>query len=220
MSTNPKTIIISGKQGAGKETQINFLKKKLSGETILYESGESLRKFAKRPNSKLANHVGALLSQGTFIPTWLAMNLCIDSLVKLKGTENLILDGMPRSIDQAIILDEAFAMMNRTDVKYVLIDITNEEAIKRISLRYYCPKCDKVFSMKNEAAKICPNCQGALIRRDDDKPDALNKRLQWSSLNLKAIVDFYQKKEMYIHVQGNQSVEAVSKEIFEKLVLK
>ncbi len=217
---NGQTIIISGKQGAGKETQIKIIMEKIKGKTILYESGATLRAFSEKKDSPLSKKIYEMLQKGSFIPTWLVLHFFLDVLTKLKADENFILDGLPRDSKQAEIIDEAFELNQRENIKFLHLDISDKEAIRRITMRLYCNNCHKAHHVEDLSKENkCEKCGNILKRRTDDTPDALNRRLKWSNEKLKDVYKYYKDKRLYERIKGEQDIDGVSKDIEKALGL-
>ena len=125
------------------------------------------------------------------------------------------MDGFPRNLEQANQLD---SFQELDDV--IVIDISDEESVKRITNRRSCPKCNKVYNVITNPPKIegiCDKDNTPLILRDDDKEEAIKKRLNIYHTETKPIVSHYEKMDKVIHVKGMKSIQEVTEDILSKL---
>lgn len=192
----PKTFIIIGRSGSGKGTQADllqeYIKKQDSDTEILYvESGDEFREFLKRDTfaSKLANEVN---TKGKLQPAFLAIWVWANFLVEnLDDKEHLILDGTPRKLNEAYVLDEALSFYGRKNINVVFINVSKEWAIDRLQDRH----------------------------RSDDTVEGIKKRLDWFDTEAMLAVNFYKNSEDYnfFDIDGEQSIEEVHSEIISKL---
>ena len=191
-----KTFIFIGISGSGKGTQakllIDYFKKNFPGESIFYnETGSLFREFVSKDNysSSLAKKI---LDEGGREPDFLAVWLWSDFLINnLKGNEYLIIDGTPRSLNEAEIFDNALGFYNRkATVLYVNID--RDEAVKRLIKRG---------------------------RGDDKEISDIEKRLDWFEKDVLPAIDYYKTNSdcNFIEIDGEGSVEEVQRRINEKI---
>jgi len=195
--TKPKAFIFIGRSGCGKGTQTELFIKKFNElrpkeEIYHLESGKNFREFINKENfsSELSKEImeeGRL--QPEFLATWVWSHLMIENL---KKGENLILDGTPRRLREAHILETAFDFYGFGEIYVIHLDITKEETKKRLALRG---------------------------RLDDVNPDEVDKRLDWFDNEVVPVIDFYinNPRYKYIHVNGEQEVEDTHQEILAKL---
>ena len=194
---NPKTFIFIGRSGCGKGTQtelfINKFKELNPSEPLYYlESGKRFRDFIGEGTysselSKEIMKIGKL--QPEFLAVWVWSNLMVENL---KRGEHLVLDGTPRKLREAHILETAFDFYGLKEVYVIHLDITREETKRRLALRG---------------------------RLDDKDPADVDKRLEWFDVEVAPAIDFYvnNPRYKYIHINGEQEVELIHKEILEKL---
>lgn len=194
----PQTFVFFGRAGSGKGTQAEILIKYLNehdaGRKCLYlETGEKLREFIKEENysAKLTKEV---LETGGLMPAFMPIWLWTSFLVKnFTGDEHIILDGLCRRKYEAPILDTALKFYKRENASIIIIDTSNEWSIAR-----------------------------ALERgRSDDDISEIKKRLEWYDDEVVSAINLLKAEPGYkvIHVNGEQTIEAVHAEIIQKLVL-
>jgi adenylate kinase family enzyme len=192
------TYIFISRSGGGKGTQISLLKQYFDdndlGEVFHLEPGDRFRKFfeSKNYSSELAKKVS---NKGKLLPSFLAIwGWSIEFIEHMKKDSVVMIDGTPRELEEAEILDEALKFYGRDKVKVVLIDISKEWAIERMKER----------------------------KRDDDKDlEARKKRLEWFETDVKEVLKYFDEHSNYevINVNGEQTIKEVHDEILQKLEL-
>lgn len=217
---NPLIIILLGKSGSGKGTQAELLKKKFKLDYI--GSGDLLRARSKKPDFT-GRKIAKTLAEGKLIPLSAIFKLWLDQAEKLKNKNNfkgLIMDGNPRRIFEAYLIDEAFKFYEwDRNVKVFLVDISNKEAVWRLTKRRICKDCKEIIPFVGEFRKMkrCPKCQGQLVARNDDTIAAAKNRLAWFKKDVQPIVNYYRKTGRLIKINGEQSIEDVFKDILKAL---
>lgn len=196
----PLTLVFIGKSGSGKGTQVELLKQKLAaigGEAVRavfhLESGARFREFIAAGNysGKLAGEInqrGEL--QPAFLSVWVWSHLMVENM---KGDEHLILDGTPRREGELDILDSALQFYGRKDIRVIHVDISREEAARRLSGR----------------------------GRGDDRPDLITRRLDWFDENVVPTIERFRSMNGYtVHdINGERSVEEIHEDIVRVLGL-
>jgi len=220
LSKNPRVIILLGKSGSGKGTQADFVREKFGLDYI--GSGDLLRARAKKKDFT-GKKIARILAVGGLIPTPTMFKLWLDRVEELKTKDNfkgLIMDGNPRKILEAYLIDEAFEFYGwDKNVKIILIDISNKEAIWRLTKRRICQKCKEIISFVGHFRKIkrCPKCGGRLVQRSDDTIGSVKNRLKWFRTDVQLIVNYYRKAGRLVKVNGEQSIEDVFKDILKNI---
>ncbi|MEM3154235.1 MAG: nucleoside monophosphate kinase [Candidatus Woesearchaeota archaeon] len=196
-------IILIGPQGSGKGTQAQLLAQKYGWKHI--STGQLYREGIRNKEPeilKMKEHV----DKGGFIPDKFAVKMVERHLSE---TGN-IFDGFPRTLAQAEALDE------KVQIDLVIeLDITDTEAVKRLSERRECTQCHAIFGTENPPRKkgICNRCGGKLEQREDDKPEAIKKRLAKYHDETEPLLEYYKPRKIVRRVDGNKSINAVFKEI-------
>ena len=185
-------LIILGPQGSGKDTQADLLAKKFGYKVI--DTGTALREIAKEDTS-LGRRVKATIDAGQMVEPELATEVIRAYLSELNAGEKVIVVGYPRGIEQYSLLKQTWPKLGRGNFLTVYIDITDEEATKRLMLR---------------AEK-----EG----RADDTLEAIKKRLSWSRAVVDPMVSEMEKEGKLIRIDGAPSVEKVHDEIVKRLEL-
>jgi len=220
MKPSKLIIILFGKSGSGKGTQAELLQKKFGLEYI--GSGDLLRARAKKEDFT-GRKIAQILITGDLIPTPVIFKLWLDKTEELKNKKNLrglVMDGNPRKILEAYLIDQTLDWYGwDKNVKIFLVDISDKEAIWRLTKRRICKKCKEIIPFVGSFRKIkkCPECGGQLVQRNDDTIEAVKKRLSWFKTDVQPIVNYYRQAGRLIKINGEQSIEAVFQDILNKI---
>lgn len=211
-------IIILGQQGSGKGTQAEILAQKF--DLVHIDMGKTLREVAKA-DTPLGREIYAIQNvTKTLVPSRILREVLHFKLGSIPREQGIIFDGVPRAIDQAEYIEEALLEFGRKIDTVFFINISEEEAIERISKRWICKGCRAVFIMgkdvKSEQDK-CPQCSGELMQRADDTVSGIKKRLQVFNLETMPVINYFKEKGLLVEIAGEQSVEKVSEEIVKNL---
>jgi len=162
-----------------------------------------------------------VIDSGGLIPSPVVFKLCMDVFEKLKQEKELkgvILDGAPRKIKEAFLIDEALQWFGwGKRVKIFLIDVSDDEVIKRITMRKVCSKCGNIVVDADDTMKVCSKCGGDLIKRPEDTVEKTKKRLEWFEEEVGQVIKHYEDSGKLIRINGEQSVEAVFNDIVKKI---
>lgn len=211
----PLNIIILGRSGSGKGTQAKFLCEKFGLEYI--GTGVLLRDFAERDNIA-SRKVKRDLAEGKLVPTWMAFFLWMEKLSQTPEEQGVLFDGSPRKIGEAELLDSVLEWYGRNLLRVILIDISREEAMKRMINRRVCSKCGRSFYVSHDSGDVkCVYCGGDMVIRPEDNPQAIEKRLNWFDDEVSKNIDFYEKKGILIRVNGEQPIEKVFQDMVSTL---
>lgn len=205
-------IVLLGIQGSGKGTQSKFLQDRYG--LAYFETGSALRKLSHE-DSELGSKVKSIIEAGHLVPSEVVMDIIADFMAKLPAGAQVLFDGIPRKLDQADLFEEVMNKNNRT-FKCVYVDLTEEEAVRRLTTRRICEKCKAVYPSVYDK-EACEACGGKLITRSDDNPESIKNRLHAFFTETSPVIERYRTQEALIDVNGQQSIEDVTKELFEKL---
>lgn len=212
----PLIIILFGKSGCGKGTQADILIKKLKLDYI--GSGDLLRQRSKS-NDFTGKKTKEVLKNGKLIPTPVIFKLWlekVEALKKKKSLKGFVMDGNPRKILEAYLIDETLEWYEwDKNVKAILVDISDKEAIFRLTKRRICKNCKEIIPFVGSLKDIkkCPKCKGTLVQRGDDTVSSAKNRLKWFKTDVQPIVNYYRKTGRLIKINGEQSIESVAKDI-------
>ncbi len=206
-------IIMLGPQASGKGTQAELISERLGIPHI--STGDILRQNIK-DLTELGKAALGYINEGKLVPDEVINRVVGDRLQSRDCEAGFILDGFPRNIAQAEFLDTVTGLD-----KVIEIAVSDKEAIKRISGRRTCEKCHAVYSIYQESEEAisgaCKKCGGRLMMRDDDREDAVRKRLEIYHEETEPLIDFYRKKGILLRVNGERPIEPIFKEIIKKL---
>jgi adenylate kinase len=216
-----QVYIFLGRSGSGKGTQARLLQEKFGLRYI--SSGDFLRERIKSRDFT-GEKMEKVLKSGIFLPTPMIMDILLDILEGYKKNDQnlkgIIFDGVPRKLLEAQLLDETLEWYEwDKDVKALLIDISEQEAVNRLTKRRICQNCGKVIPYVGAYKNItkCDECGGALVTRPDDKEEAIKSRLNEFNDKTQPVVDYYIEQNKLIQINGEQSIEDVNREILEKI---
>ena len=201
-------IILLGPPGSGKGTQSNNLVEKYNLSHI--STGDILRsQIAEK--TKLGNAAKVFMDKGDLVPD----NLIIDMVSSTTKTlQSILLDGFPRTINQAISLEDEMEKLGKK-IDYVLyFDVPFEKLIDRLSQRLSCKNCSKTFSKSDKEFNCQENCKGSdLYQREDDKPEAISKRMETYKDLTEPLLEFYQSNGLLRKINEDSSIPEVTEEI-------
>lgn len=203
-------IIIFGPQASGKGTQARILADKLG--LFYLSTGDLFRQL-----SETDPETAELVKKGALPSDDLAFSLLKKYLEqKHNDFNNIIFDGFPRNVNQFKILKDWFNKNNSKIDHAILLDISDKEAVRRLSARRNCSNCKQIYNLitnppKN--SKVCDKCGGKLVQREDDQKEAIEKRLSLYRDVTKPLIDVFEKEGIFKKVDGEQSIENISKEL-------
>ena len=201
-------IIILGAPASGKGTQATLLAEKIG--LYLLQTGELSRNLAKKDK-----RIREIVNSGKLIPEEEMTMYVLDFLHKEKpDLKNILFEGFPRFISQYDAL-EKFLMSKGDDIDLVIsIDISEEEAVKRISSRRVCEKCGKIYNLiTNPPPKADCECGGNLIQRKDDNPESVMTRFKYYEENTKELIDYLDKKGKLVRIDGERPIDEIQKDL-------
>jgi adenylate kinase len=210
-------LILFGAPGVGKGTQAKLISSKLNNPHI--STGDILRQSVK-DQTELGKKAQEIMNRGDLVPDDIMIGIIQERLHKPDCSVGFILDGYPRTVNQAIALDKLLNEMNIVDVTVINITADDDELVKRIGNRRACKNCGQIFMLKDiEGKNNCPNCnaENSFYLRDDDKEEVVRNRLNVFRQNTEPVLDYYNKQSKVISIEGLGSIADVSKKVFEKL---
>lgn len=210
-------IIMLGAPGAGKGTQAKMLASKYDIPHI--STGDIFRMNIKN-NTELGQKAKGYMDAGQLVPDELVVDLVVDRIKAADCMKGFILDGFPRTIPQAEALDYALNNQNEKIDYAVNVDVPDENIIKRMSGRRACVGCGATYHLVYNPTKVegvCDACGEALILREDDKPETVQKRLDVYHEQTQPLIDYYTSKDAILTVDGTQDINVVFEDIVKVL---
>lgn len=192
-----------GPPGAGKGTQARMMSDALKFPHI--STGDMLRE-ALRDQTELGKKAKAFMESGALVPDELVDAIVAERLSRKDCSQGFILDGYPRTIQQATFLQSLFDK-NGAQVLSIGVEVADEILIARLSSRWTCPKCGKMFNASIDPSKIngqCDACGTTLTKRKDDTEEVVAERLQVYHKTTRPLLEHYQSQGSYFKVDGDR----------------
>jgi adenylate kinase len=204
----PCNLLVLGPPGAGKGTLAELLRARLG---ILHVSTGDMFRAAISAGTELGKRVAATINRGSLVSDELTVGLIRERLAADDMQRGYLLDGFPRTEGQAAALDRAMEASGGID-KAIYIRVSQEELIGRLSNRLLCADCQAPHSAHGpDAANACTRCGGRLYQREDDKPEAVRKRIEVYIEETAPLIDHYRDLGILQEVEGEGSVEEVQR---------
>ena len=206
-------ILLMGPPGAGKGTQSPNLVEKYGIPAI--STGDMFR-AAVRDHTPLGTKAKEYMDAGQLVPDDVTIGIVKDRLAQEDTKKGFILDGFPRTLDQAIALDVVLQELGINSVHVIDITMEPELLVSRITGRRICKNCGATYHVVNLPPKVegvCDKCGGELYQRADDQEATVRKRLEVYSTQTKPLIDYYKNRGLYKQIDGNQDVKKVFQDI-------
>ncbi len=202
-------IIMLGAPGAGKGTQA----KKIAAEYNIphISTGDIFRANIKE-QTPLGMEAKAYMDKGELVPDELTVKILLDRVKKDDCKNGYVLDGYPRTIPQAEVLDKAVSELSESIDFAINVNVPDENIIHRMGGRRACLKCGATYHvdyMPPKTADVCDSCGAALVIRDDDKPETVKNRLSVYHEQTAPLIDYYSKKGILKEVDGTMEADQV-----------
>lgn len=202
-------IIMLGAPGAGKGTQAKMIADKYGVPHI--STGDILRANIKN-GTELGMEAKKYMDQGLLVPDELTVRILLDRVAQDDCKNGYVLDGFPRTIPQAEVLDSELTKLGDHIDYAINVDVPDENIVKRMSGRRACLTCGATYHIEHVPPKkegICDVCGSELVLRDDDKPETVKNRLNVYHEQTQPLIDFYTEKGVLKTVDGTVPMEEV-----------
>ena len=202
-------IIMLGAPGAGKGTQAKMIADKYQIPHI--STGDIFRANIKN-GTELGKEAKKYMDQGLLVPDELTVKILLDRVAQPDCANGYVLDGFPRTIPQAEVLDKALTEFNDKIDYAINVDVPDENIVKRMSGRRACVACGATYHIEHIPPKkegVCDKCGEPLILRDDDKPETVLNRLKVYHDQTQPLIDFYTGKGVLKSVDGTVDMQDV-----------
>lgn len=210
-------IIMLGAPGAGKGTQAKMIADQYGIPHI--STGDIFRANIKN-GTELGKEAKKYMDQGLLVPDELTVKILLDRVAKEDCEKGYVLDGFPRTIPQAEVLDAELEKLGDKIDFAIDVDVPDENIVKRMGGRRACVGCGATYHMEHIPPKkegICDTCGMELILRDDDKPETVQNRLSVYHDQTQPLIEFYEKKGILRTVDGTVDMKDVFKAIVDIL---
>ena len=202
-------FIMVGAPGAGKGTQAKMIADKYGVPHI--STGDIFRANIKN-GTELGMEAKKYMDQGLLVPDELTVRILLDRVAQDDCKNGYVLDGFPRTIPQAEVLDSELTKLGDHIDYAINVDVPDENIVKRMSGRRACLTCGATYHIEHVPPKkegICDVCGSELVLRDDDKPETVKNRLNVYHEQTQPLIDFYTEKGVLKTVDGTVPMEEV-----------
>ncbi len=210
-------IIMLGAPGAGKGTQAKMIAEKFNIPHI--STGDIFRANIKN-GTELGKKAKEYMDKGQLVPDELTVEILLDRVAKDDCQNGYVLDGFPRTIPQADVLDKELTKLGDKVDFAINVDVPDENIVKRMSGRRACLKCGATYHIEHIPPKqegICDKCGSELVQRDDDKPETVLNRLSVYHEQTQPLIEYYDNKKILKNVDGTKDMQEVFSDIVDIL---
>ena len=206
-------VILLGAPGAGKGTQAVIISKKLGLAHIA--SGDLFRK-EQESGSELGKIAKSYMEKGQLVPDDVTVRMVLGRIAAPDCVKGFLLDGFPRTLEQAKALGKALAAQGKRMDRVLYIKVSVKELLRRLSGRWICRNCQAPYNIVELPPKVkgkCDRCGGELYQRADDTEETARKRLDVYFNQTMPLIEYYTKSGTLVEVNGEQGVEAVGRDV-------
>jgi adenylate kinase len=206
-------VVLLGPPGAGKGTQAELLAEALGVPHV--SSGDLFRDHLSR-ETELGLLARGYMEQGDLVPDDVTVGMVIEWLSRPDCQNGAILDGFPRTLSQAVALEEALGEQEQRVATAPVIQVRDEEIMSRLTARRVCRNCGAVYNLLFDPPRVegvCDACGGELYQRDDDNPETVRNRLYTYYKETAPLIGYYFAKGLLVEINGEQAIEDVQADL-------
>ncbi|MBM2657141.1 MULTISPECIES: adenylate kinase [Staphylococcus] len=210
-------IILMGLPGAGKGTQASEIVKKFPIPHI--STGDMFRKAIK-DETDLGKEAKSYMDRGELVPDEVTVGIVKDRISEDDAKKGFLLDGFPRTIEQAEALSNIMQELDRKIDAVINIEVPEEELMNRLTGRRICEKCGTTYHLVFNPPKVDGICDldgGKLYQREDDNPETVANRLNVNVKQSKPILEFYDNKNVLKNIDGSRDINVVTQDVIDIL---
>lgn len=205
-------IALFGPPGAGKGTQAQLLKDKLD---LAHISSGDLFRFHTGQGTPLGIKAAEFMNQGLLVPDELVIEMVLDQVRQLGPESGFILDGFPRTREQALALNRALKKEARELDKVVLVSVPEQELVRRLGGRFLCRQCQSPYNLEESQfanPPACARCGAELYQREDDRAEAVQVRIGVYQEQTAPVLDYYREQDLLVEISGVGPVEEINRQ--------
>lgn len=203
-------IVLLGAPGSGKGTQAGAISQRLG---IAHVASGDLFREAQNRGDELGQQVKSYMEQGLLVPDEIVIRMILERLAAPDCARGYILDGFPRTLEQAKALDRALGERGESVDVVLWVEVSTEELVRRLSGRLICRNCQTPYHRVNSPPKTagrCDRCGGELYQRPDDSPETVRKRIEVYFEQTAPLLDYYKQTGKKVKViDGEGDIEGV-----------
>ncbi|MBL7564918.1 adenylate kinase [Staphylococcus saccharolyticus] len=206
-------IILMGLPGAGKGTQASEIVKKFPIPHI--STGDMFRKAIK-DETDLGKEAKSYMDRGELVPDEVTVGIVKERISEDDAKKGFLLDGFPRTIEQAEALNQIMSELDRDIDVVINIEVPEEELMNRLTGRRICEKCGTTYHLVFNPPKVDGICDidgGKLYQREDDNPETVSNRLSVNVKQSKPILEYYNDKGVLKNIDGSKDIEKVTDDV-------
>lgn len=206
--------VLLGAPGSGKGTQAGIISERLGIAHVA--SGDLFREAASR-GDEVGRQAKSYMEKGLLVPDEITIRMILERVAAPDCARGFILDGFPRTLEQAKALDMALGEREEAIDRVFYIKVATEELVRRLSGRFICRSCQTPYhpvSSPPEVAGRCDQCGGELYQRADDSPETVKKRIEVYFAETAPLIDYYKEAGKLVEINGQGEIG----EIGERLV--
>lgn len=199
-----------GPPGAGKGTQAEVLTEKFN---IPHISTGDMFRAAVKEGTPLGKKAKECMDKGALVPDEVTVGIVKERLAKDDCKKGFLLDGFPRTVEQADALKKILEELNLPNIRVLNINVPKEELVERAVGRRICKGCGKTYHLKFNPPKkdgVCDACGKELYQRADDTAETMNERISVYEASTKPLIDYYKSQGVYEEVDGKLAIDKVS----------
>ncbi|MGC8825752.1 MAG: adenylate kinase [Anaerolineae bacterium] len=216
-SHDPLYILLLGAPGAGKGTQATFLTEKLG---IPHVASGDLFRAAIANQTELGKLAKSYMDRGELVPDDVTIAMVMERLSQPDCADGALLDGFPRTIEQAKALEKALAERGSQLALVLYIRASEATLLERLGGRWTCRQCGAVYHERFNPPKqpgVCDVCGGELYQRPDDQPETQRRRIRVYLEQTTPLIEYFKKRGLLVEIDGEQDVESVRQAVEEAL---